>query len=170
MEIIKVMSKHQKLWSINKLCAELQRNFRTVSRALADVPADGVLNGRPGWLMSSAIAAMRRYEGRSNRFDGRPPADDDGTPAAIDRAASAVQDLLDRLRAETSVEARRALLRAEGRRVGELHRLLESDLEERGPEYPKIYGPYFSEMFAHVTAEAMELCELRYVPEGGGRP
>ena len=161
-----VMSKQQSLWSVNKLCAELQRNFRTVSKALVDVPADGMLNGRPGWLMSSAIAAMRRYEGRSNRFDGRSAADE-GTPVAIDHAAAAVQDLLDRMRSETDVEKRRELLRAEGRCVGQLHRLLDADLNARGPEYPKIYGPYFAEMFAHVTAEAMELCELRYVPEGG---
>jgi hypothetical protein len=118
--------------------------------------------------MSTAISAMREYETGSNRFDGRLSADDDAVPPAIAAAADAVQDLVARMRAETDVDRRRELLRADGRCVGELHRLIESDLEERGPEYPKIYGPYFKEMFAHVTAETLHLCEMRYVPDDGG--
>jgi hypothetical protein len=166
------MSKKQKLYSINSLTGELRRNFRTLAKALASVPADGTLAGRPAWHLSSAIAAMREYETGSNRFDGRLSVDDaggeDAVPPAIAAAVDAVQDLVKRMRSEPDVDRRRELLRADGKRVGRLHQLIESDLRARGPEYTEIYKPYFSQMFAHVTAETMALCELRYVPDDGG--
>ena len=160
----------RKLWSQHALAKELGHNERTIARMLECVPADGAIpGGHRGWHMTTALAALSEYSAGSSQL--RPTADvhhPSGTPVAIDRAASAVQDMMDRMRAEPNVDRRRELMRAEGRSVGQLHRLIESDLEERRPEYPKIYGPYFAEMFAHVTAEAMELCELRYGPDVGG--
>ena len=155
------MDKHRKLWSINSLCGELQRNFRTISKALINVPADGTLNGRPGWLMSTAIAAMRKYEGQSNRFDGRSPASDDGTMVEIDRAAAAVQDMLDRMRAEDDIEKRRQILMADGRAVGALHRAFEFDLAGLGPAENEMFRPWITEQFATITAEVMALCEIQ---------
>jgi hypothetical protein len=159
----------RKLWSQHALAKELGHNERTIARVLENVPADGAIpGGHRGWHLKTALAALSDYSAGSSQLRTSADVHPSGTPVAIDRAASAVQDLLDQLRAETSVEARRVLLRAEGRCVGELHRLLEADLEGRGPEYPKIYGPYFKEMFAHVTAETLQLCELRYAPDDGG--
>jgi hypothetical protein len=163
------MDKQQKLWSINRLSTELQRNQRTIARALTDVPADGSLAGRPAWHMATAISAMRKYEGGSNRFDGLIGVDsDDAVPPAIASAVDAVQDLVARMRSEESVECRRELLQTEGRRVGRLHELIESDLRARGAEYPTIYGPFFKEMFASIVAETMGLCEMQLAPDDGG--
>jgi hypothetical protein len=159
----------RKLWSQHALAKELGHNERTIARVLDSVPADGkITGGHRGWHLKTALAALSDYSAGSSQLRTSDDVHPSGAPVAIERAASAVQDLLDRMRAEESVDRRRELLRADGRCVGELHRLLESDLEERGPEYPKIYGPYFKEMFAHVTAETLHLCELRYVPDGGG--
>jgi hypothetical protein len=162
------MSKQQKLWSVNRLSTELQRNPRTLARALTDVPEDGKLAGRPAWHMSTAVQALRRYEGGSNRFDDRLSVDEDAVPPAISAAVDAVQDLVARMRSEESVERRREMLQTEGKRVGRLHDLIQGDLAARGPEFPTIYGPYFKEMFAAVVAETMALAEMQLAPDDGG--
>jgi hypothetical protein len=162
------MSKQQKLWSVNRLSAELQRNPRTLAKALADVPADGTLAGRPAWRMSTAIETLRRYEGGSNRFDGRQSAAVPDTLDAIDHAAASVQDLLDRMRSETDVDRRRAILRADGRCVGVLHRAFEADLAGCGPPEVEMYSPWVRDQFHQIMTETMELCEMRYGDDVGG--
>src|ERR1700730_442258 len=134
------MVEKQRLYSVNRLANELKRNQRTVSRALDGVAPDGELARGPGWLLSTAIAAMRKYEAGSNRFDVPLSADDEAGPPAIAAAVDAVTDLVARMRSEESVERRRELLQTEGKRVGRLHDLIQGDLAARGPEFPTIYG------------------------------
>src|SRR5262245_44686391 len=63
------MSVKPKLWTISGLSVELGRNQKLIARALARVPPDGSIDatvGRcDGWLLSTAIEALRRHEGTS---------------------------------------------------------------------------------------------------------
>lgn len=165
-EIIKDMDKHRKLWSINSLCSELQRNFRTISKALINVPADGTLNGRPGWHMSTAISAMRKYEGDSNRFDGRSPVGED-TFDAIEEASINVDQMFKRMRAEPDVEKRRKILEEDGHCVGRLHQAIEADFAARGKDHRALFGPWAREQFVAIMAETLSLCEWRLELEDG---
>ena len=53
------MSKPPKLWSVNRLCRELDMDWRTVERRLRTVPAAGRLNGHPAWRLDDALAVLR---------------------------------------------------------------------------------------------------------------
>jgi hypothetical protein len=59
------------LWSINALATELDRDRRTVAKALANVPADGRLSGKPAWFLDTALRAMRA-DGRDSTRDQDP--------------------------------------------------------------------------------------------------
>jgi hypothetical protein len=53
------MAMVKRLWSINALATELDRDRRTVAKALANVPADGSLSGKPAWFLDTALRALR---------------------------------------------------------------------------------------------------------------
>jgi DNA-binding transcriptional regulator YhcF (GntR family) len=55
------------LWSINALATELDRDHRTVKRALEHVKPDGMLGKFPAWLMATAVKAMTPVEQRFPR-------------------------------------------------------------------------------------------------------
>jgi hypothetical protein len=143
------MSKQQKLWSINRLSTELQRNQRTIARALTDVPEDGKLAGRPAWFMSSAVAAMRRYEGGSNRFDDRHSVGDDRSedwrsgdyapPPYVAAAADRAFAMLDRMHDAATVEERRAIY--DPTALDEWQAAFEREYDELGPEFERIFRP-----------------------------
>jgi hypothetical protein len=149
MEIIKAMSKPKNLFSINALTAELQRNFRTVSKALSTVPADGTLAGRPAWHLSTAIAAMRRYEGQSNRFDGRQSVggagndwrdiENYGLPPYLDAAATRGLAMLDRMFDAATVEERRAVY--DPALLDAWEAAFEREYQQLGPEFEAAYRP-----------------------------
>jgi hypothetical protein len=167
MEIIKAMSKQQRLWSVNRLSTELQRNPRTLAKALADVPADGSLAGRPAWHMATAIEAMRRYEGVSNRFDGRTSVGEPDTLDAIEGASIKIDHMFKRMRAEPDVERRRKILEEDGRCVGRLQQAIEDDFAARDPAHRELFGPWAREQFVAIMAETLSLCEWRLELEDG---
>jgi hypothetical protein len=59
------------LWSINALATELDRDRRTVAKALANMPADGRLSGKPAWFLDTALRALRA-DGRDSTRDQDP--------------------------------------------------------------------------------------------------
>jgi hypothetical protein len=160
-----IMNTKQKLWSINALSAELQRNPRTLAKALADVPEDGKLAGRPAWHMSTAVQALRRYEGASNRFDGRSVGED--RLDEIEEASAEVHEMFERMRAETDVEKRRKILDEDGRCVGRLQQAIEDDFAARDPAHRALFGPWAREQFVAIMAETLSLCEWRLELEDG---
>ncbi len=52
------MAMTAKLWTISGLAAELDRDRRTITRALRDVPHDGKEGRYKAWHMTTALAAM----------------------------------------------------------------------------------------------------------------
>ena len=54
------MSMTKTLWSINALATELDKDRRTVGKALSNVPPDGHVNGEKRWYLPTAVRALNR--------------------------------------------------------------------------------------------------------------
>jgi len=104
------MSIGERLWSISGLSRELDRNPRTITKALANVPPDGVLRGgHKGWFMSSAFEAIRRYTETSDQLtdptairSNRSRSHTEALIYQIEASAASVEDLMQRLRRATN--------------------------------------------------------------------
>jgi hypothetical protein len=66
------MAMTKTLFSISALATELGRDRRTIATALSGVPGDGTLQGNPAWILSSALSALERHDGRGRRTAGSP--------------------------------------------------------------------------------------------------
>jgi hypothetical protein len=152
-----------KLYSMNRLAKSFAHNPRTVERALRDVPPDGHLGRFPAWHLATATKAMRDYADNSEQLVGRTGA---GDPLdAILPAADRVDVFLKGLRAEPDVERRRALLKQNGRLVGELEQALQAVFVAGGPECPALMRPWLSEQLIQIMGETLALCQMRFEPD-----
>jgi hypothetical protein len=52
------MAMTKQLWSISALSVELNRDRRTIAKALADIAPDGRLHGQPAWHLKKALQAI----------------------------------------------------------------------------------------------------------------
>lgn len=52
------MAMQKQLWSLNGLAVELNKDRRTVARALDSVPADGLVAGNRAWHLQTALKAL----------------------------------------------------------------------------------------------------------------
>ena len=113
------MAMRPKLWSLSGLAVELGRNVRTVSAALANVPADGDLTVKgkryDGWTIETALRALGPRTG-----DARAAANCD----ELKQIAAELEDGFERLRKEPDIERRRKLAEKVGPLVGKLDRAL----------------------------------------------
>ena len=81
--------------------------------------------------------------------------------AAIDEilsAGEAVEDLLSRLRAATDVEAARAILRADGHRIGALDYALERGLAGLRPAEARLLDLVRNQIIGPAIGEALQAC------------
>jgi hypothetical protein len=65
------MAMTKRLWSISGLAVELNKDRRTVAKALADVPPDGFLQGKPAWRLETALQVVG-IEGEWSRDEKHP--------------------------------------------------------------------------------------------------
>jgi hypothetical protein len=142
-----------KTFTINSAAEVLERDRRTIGKALRGVPPDHRdAQGREQWRLTTILDALAA----SSRGDGAK------TPAieAIMAASEAVDDLLTRLRAaaDDNVEAARALLRAEGGRIGALDRALERGLSGLAPAQVQLLQVVRDQIVGAATGEALGLC------------
>jgi hypothetical protein len=61
----KTMAMTKRLWSISGLAVELNKDRRTIAKALADVAPDGFLQGKPAWRLEKALEVVRIERGRA---------------------------------------------------------------------------------------------------------
>jgi len=160
------MVREARLWSISQLAIELAKNPRTITRALANVPADGILKGGyKGWFMSSAIEAMRRYTETSDQLTDRAALrlDRGGgyTEALINQieaSAARVEDLMGRLRGAPTVKRRREILETDGQVVGQLDRAFQAQLAR--DDAATIHRPFVDRVMGQLLSEIFALCEV----------
>jgi hypothetical protein len=165
------MNTKQKLWSVNALSAELQRNPRTLAKALVNVPEDGKLAGRPAWFMSSAVDALHRYGLSAGGASGVSAADDWRTgdwpvPSYIAEAADAALFMLGEMAEATTVEQRRALYNP--KILDAWQAAFRREHREMGSEFEAAYRPTQENGDAYYRAlVAKLLAGGDLVPEGG---
>jgi hypothetical protein len=150
------MSMTARLYTISGLSVELNRDRRTLGKALARVPPDGRTEaGDPGWFLTTALRAL----GRNN---GREQGDyvDDGAINALEAASEAVDRLLEDLRAQPSVKKRREMLKRQGRAIGELTVALDRIRAGHSDATRMVEGPFVDGMVGAVIGEVMHLCNL----------
>ena len=156
------MAMRPKLWSLSGLSTELGRNVRTVSRALAKVPADGQLNGHPAWRIATAIAALARHESNSDQLSGRARrynhggADGEDLLQRIERTSNVVDEGMRRLRA-AAPDLRLKILEGFGHQIGTLDRLLEATIGRQGQDAIATLSPFRDAVVGGLVREVGEL-------------
>jgi hypothetical protein len=147
-----------KLFSISGLATELDRDRRTIGKALARVPPDGkTADGDAAWHMTTVLAALDRNEGRRGRHDG-----DDADIREVEFASRKVHDLFERLRAEPSIKRRREMVDGgQGRVLGEFVRAVEQARAGHSEAVRLVEQPYVDQMIGGMTGELLALCNWR---------
>jgi len=158
----------KKLYSLNALAIECGRNFRTLSRALSDIRPDGhAKDGKPRWHLATAISALADHERRTGRVQTRAALEryDPVVEAqihALEASGREVDALLAKLRAESSVERRRALIEGgAGKSIGRLERAFEATVTGRDAFLRRAF---VDQQMAQMLAEIASLCEYRVDP------
>jgi hypothetical protein len=149
-----------KLFTLSGLSVELNRDRRTVGKALARVAPDGkTASGDDGWYLTTTLGALERI-GDRRRGNGDGSYADDAALVGLERAAAAVDDFLGKLRAEPDIDKRRAFLRADGGVIGAFVEALDRVREGHGEPQRQVEGPFCDKMVGEVIAETLHLCEL----------
>jgi hypothetical protein len=150
------MSMTAKLYTISGIATELNVDRRTAARALSRVLPDGTAaSGDPAWFLTTALRHLGGGNGRDrDRYD-------DGAVNGLEAASEGVDRLLDRLRAEPDIGKRRALLKREGRAIGEFTVALDRVRGGHSDSTRMVEGPFVNEMIGAVIAEALALCDFR---------
>jgi uncharacterized protein YbjT (DUF2867 family) len=115
------MPMRPKLYTIESLSVEMNKDRRAVAKALRGVPPDGKVGPRDGWLLSTALKALAKRSGATHRSNGN-----DNLDEAM-RVAEEFQSGLERADKEPDLRKRRKILIAVGPLFGRLCELLESD-------------------------------------------
>jgi hypothetical protein len=153
------------LYSINRLSDETGRNQRTIARALADTPPDGRIAGRPAFHLATALDALAAHERRTGRQPNRsmPPRADhelETKIAELEAATEQVDAFLKTLRAEPTVEGRRAL---DAKCIGRLDRALAATIGTGSGAF--LRKVFCDDQMGQLIAEVMALCEWTVKPE-----
>jgi hypothetical protein len=137
-------------YSINALSEMLERDRRTITRALREVEPDGHdAQGTPRWKIATAVRAL------SDRGASDSP---NAAISEIERAAADVEDLLEQLRAADGVEAVRKLLRTGlGKAIGALDRALEAGQQGRRPAEQQLLVLVHDQIIGSVVDEILVL-------------
>ena len=108
------MTSTAKLWTLHGLSVELNRNTRTLAKALRTTRPDGKVGNYAGWYMSTALSALRRHEGPRDVGDSNV----DAVCYDLEAVARAFDARLARMRKEQDIAKRRELAREVGPLIG----------------------------------------------------
>jgi hypothetical protein len=145
-----------KLYSLNALATELQRDRRTVGKALSHVAPDGKTPaGDPAWHLTTALSALGRNEDRRSHHHG---GGDDSDIREVEFVSRKLHDFFERLRA-TDVETRRKMVdNGEGAVVGEFMRVVEQARAGHSEAVRQIEQPFIDKMHGGAIGELFRLC------------
>ena len=145
-----------KLYSLNGLSTELQRDRRTIGKALARVAPDGkTASGDPAWHLTTALTALDRSEDRRSHHGG-----DNRDIDEVEVASQKLHELFERLRAEPSVEKRRQMVDdGEGAVIGAFARAVERAQSQSSEVMRAVAAPFADQMVGGAVGELCRLCD-----------
>lgn len=154
-----------KLYSLNGLATELQRDRRTVGKALSHTKPDGETpTGDPAWHLTTALSALGQAEDRRSHHHGGGDNRDIDELEFVERK---LRTFFAKLKAEPSIEKRRKMVDdGEGAIVGEFCRAVERTQGQSGPAIANVAGPYVDRMIGGVIGELFRLCRWELVDDG----
>jgi hypothetical protein len=148
-------------FTVNSAAEVLERDRRTIGRALRGVPPDHKdKQGHSLWRLPVILDALSASHGG-------------GASAAVTdeilAASEAVEKLLDKLHtaADENVEQARALLRSEGHHIGALDHALECGLAGLQPGEVGVLKIVRDYVIGAATGEALQLCDWQLAESGG---
>jgi hypothetical protein len=146
-----------KFFTCNGAADLLERDRRTVRRAMAQVPPDGHDDqGRPVWTVATVVRAMARHAGGSGDTNAAHAALDD-----IERLAGELEEGIERLRLEPDVARRRELLKEVGPSVGALDRAMIAANSTSPPAERALLDDYCLKVIMRpALGHILGLCEL----------
>jgi hypothetical protein len=165
-------------FSINAASLMLEKDRRTVTRAMQGVAADEKANGQPRWKMSNIVAALERH----SRANGN--GNNAGSSGGSDRLAAIATELerlsgeadaaIEVVRSKGTLAAKQPHSRAAMKlidRIASLYQESNDLLREKDPtsiaEYVTgpIIGSTFRELLAAIYGRDVEIDGVRMFPE-----
>jgi hypothetical protein len=158
-----IMSMTAKVLSINALATELDRDRRTIAKALRHVPPDGeTSSGREGWYLRTAARALEFVEDRRRQDGGSPNPQLAAQLMELERAGERCQKLLDDLVAEPDVEQRRTMVHnGRGACIGALMTAFDRLHVGRSDGAHKFERMVSDMICGRVVDDVFELCRWR---------
>jgi hypothetical protein len=149
------MAMTAKLLSISAIAVELDRDRRTVSRALRHVPPDGKADDwGKGWYLTTALRALERSEGRRSHNGG-----EDAAILELEYASRRVSELFERLRGETLEKRRELIEGGHGRVIGEYVNAIERARAGHSEATRLVEEPFVLKMIGNAVSELLALCD-----------
>lgn len=151
---------NQRTFSVNGAADILERDRRTIRRALKIVPPDAMESGHPRWRLRTVIDALDAH-GRHTGHDRSSPLNDDQAAihAYLMEITSELQSGFERLRAEPDIERRREMALEVGPGVGRLIDLFERDLENISADSRPFTKIGTDAICGQAIAELLYLCQ-----------
>jgi hypothetical protein len=149
------MAATAKLYGIATLAVELDKDRRTIAKALRHVPADGRSEtGDNVWYLKTAIAALEQSEGHRGSVG-----EINAIIIELEYTASCVDEFLNKLRAEPDIEKRRAIVKSgEARCVGALVRAVEKAHATQSEARRVVERPYIDNIIRGAASAVFGLC------------
>ena len=145
------MAMTARLLTISALAVELNKDRRTISRALSRVPPDGEVDGAKAWFLTTVLRAFAPSEG-----------DTTAAVAKLEYAANRMCEVIERLRSEPDIEKRRRMVEdGQGRAVGEFVDALENVRSADSEAKRNVEQPYIDRMVGCAIGELFALCHWK---------
>lgn len=147
-------------FSVNRAAELLERDRRTVGRALRDVPPDARENKSPRWRLRTVIDALAVRERSTGRTIANPNTDLTRIVDEIEATFEKFDVGIARLRAEPVLERRRAIGAEVGPLIGRLDRLT-ATVNAADKETGKMMQFVADKILGGLIFELFDLCQLQ---------
>jgi hypothetical protein len=147
-------------FSVNGAADLLERDRRTIRRALAMVPPDAKESGNPRWRLRTILDALDAHERRTGHerswaHDG----DRDAVIVEIERITAKLEAGFDRMQTEVDVARRREMATEVGPLVGALIRAIECSHKHVPPDELLFVKRGTDGIVGQAIGRFLQLCE-----------
>jgi hypothetical protein len=147
-------------FSVNGAADLLERDRRTIRRALAMVPPDAKESGNPRWRLRTVLDALDAHERRTgHERSGMRHGDRDAVLDEIERLGAKLDAGFGQMAGEPDVARRRKMASQVGPLVGALNRAIERSHEFGPPDERPFVKLGTDQILRQAIANFMGLCQ-----------